>query len=42
MNLGLSLYQQIILIAASLYALVVIFLSILDKIPSESNWVIAA
>lgn len=42
MNPGLPLYQQIILIAASLYALVVTFLSIFDKVPSESNWVIAA
>lgn len=42
MNLGLPLYQQIILIAAGLYALVVILLSITDNIPSESNWVIAA
>jgi len=42
MNLGLPLYQQIVLIGASLYALVVIFLSIADYVSSDSYWVIVA
>ena len=42
MKLGLPLYLQVLLIGASIYALVVIFMSIADYLPSESNWVIAA
>ncbi len=42
MNLGLPLYQQVILIGASLYALVVIFMSIADYVSSDSYWVIVA
>lgn len=42
MKLGLPLYLQVVLIGASLYALVVIILSLADYLPSNGYWVIAA
>lgn len=42
MKLGLPLPVQILFIGASIYALIVIFMSIADYVPSDSNWVIAA